>query len=55
MRVEVQGARCFAPQVPEKKALFLPASGGEALGRLARRLPDSRLKDAVSALSKRTR
>jgi hypothetical protein len=55
MRVEVQGARSFAPQVPEKKALFLPASAGEALGRLARRLPDSRLKDAVSALSKRTR
>jgi hypothetical protein len=55
MKVEVQGTPSFAPQVPEKKALFLPASAGEALARLGRRLPDSRLKQAVETLSKRTR
>lgn len=55
MKVEVQGAQSFAPQVPEKKALFLPASAGEALARLGRRLPDSHLKQVVETLSKRTR
>lgn len=55
MKVEVQGTQSFAPQVPEKKALFLPASAGEALARLGRRLPDSRLKQVVETLSKRTR
>ena len=55
MRVEVQGARSFAPQMPEKKALFLAPSAAEALARLARRLPDSRLKQAVNALSRKTR
>ena len=55
IRVEVQGAHSFAPQVPEKKALFLAPSAAEALARLARRLPDSRLKQAVNALSRKTR
>src|SRR5262245_13793292 len=53
MRVEVQGGRSFAPQVPEKKALFLPASGADALAQLERRLPDGRLKQAVATLAKK--
>jgi len=55
MKVEVQGVRSFSPQVSEKKALFLPASGAGALARFGGRLPDGRLKRAVDALSKKTR
>ena len=55
IRVEVQGEGSFASQVPEKKALFLSSPASDALARLARRLPDSRLKQAVGALAKKTR
>jgi hypothetical protein len=55
IRVGVQGAPSFGPQVSEKKALFLSAPAAGALVRLGRRLPDSRLKQAVDALSKKTR
>jgi hypothetical protein len=55
IRVEVQGADSFAPRVPEKKALFLSSPAADALTRLARRLPDSRLRDAVNALARKTR
>jgi hypothetical protein len=55
IRVEVQGADSCAPQVSEKKALFLSPPASDALARLGRRLPDSRLKQAVNALAKKTR
>ncbi len=55
IRVEVQGAWSFAPQVSEKKALSLSPQAADALAQLGRRLPDSRLKQAVSALAKKTR
>ena len=55
IRVDVQGADSFAPQASEKKALFLSPRAADALARLGRRLPDSRLKEAVSALAKKTR
>ena len=55
IRVEVQGADSCAPQEPEKKALFLSPRASDALARLGRRLPDSRLKQAVNALAKKTR
>ena len=55
IRVEVQGADSFAPQGSEKKALFLSSPAADALARLGRRLPDSRLKEAVNALAKKTR
>jgi len=50
----VQGAWSFVPQVAEKKALFLSPPAADALLRLGRRLPDSRLREAVSALAKKT-
>lgn len=55
IRVEVQGAHSFTPQVSEKKALFLSPPAADALARLGRRLRDSRLKQAVNALAKKTR
>jgi hypothetical protein len=55
IRVDVQGARSFAPQVPEKKALSLSSRAAESLARVGRRLPDSRLKEAVGALAKKAR
>ena len=55
IRVDVQGADSFAPQVSEKKTLFLSSPAADALTRLGRRLPDSRLKQAVDALAKKTR
>jgi len=55
IRVDVQGADSFAPQVSEKKALFLSSPAADALTRLGRRLPDSRLKQAVDALARKTR
>jgi hypothetical protein len=53
--VEVQGADSFTPQVSEKKALFLSPRASDALARLGRRLPDSRLKEAIDALARKTR
>ena len=55
IRVDVQGADSFAPQGSEKKARFLSSPAADALARLGRRLPDSRLKQAVDALAKKTR
>jgi hypothetical protein len=55
LRVEVQGADSFTPQVSEKKALFLSPRASDALARLGRRLPDSRLKEAIDALARKTR
>jgi hypothetical protein len=55
LRVEVQGEDSFAPQVAEKKALFLSPRASDALARLGRRLPDSRLKEAIDALARKTR
>jgi hypothetical protein len=54
IRVGVQGAWSFHRQVSEKKALFLSPRAADTLARLGRRLPDSRLRDAVKALSKKT-
>jgi hypothetical protein len=55
IRVEVQGEDSFAPQVSEKKALFLSPRAADALARLGRRLPDSRLKQAIDALARKGR
>ncbi len=55
IRVDVQGARSFPLQVPEKKALSLSPAAADALARLGRRLPESRLKQAVGALVKKSR
>ena len=51
IRVEVQAAWSFGTQVPEKKALVLSPPASAALARLGRRLPESRLKRAIEALS----
>jgi hypothetical protein len=40
-------------QPPEKKALLLSAAARAALARLERRLPDGRLRRAVTALASR--
>ncbi len=53
IKVDVQPARSFAMQVPEKKALLLSAGARAALARLECQLPDSRLRRAVRRLASR--
>jgi hypothetical protein len=55
IRVDVQGGRSLASQLPEKKALFLSPHAAVALAQAARRLPDGPLKQAVDSLAKKTR
>jgi hypothetical protein len=50
IKVDVQPARSFAVQVPEKKALLLSPAARTALAGLDRRLPDGRLRRAIRAL-----
>jgi hypothetical protein len=53
IRVDVQPTRSFAVQVPEKKALLLPAAARAALAGLGPRLPEGRLRRVVEALASR--
>jgi hypothetical protein len=53
IKVEVQPARSFAVQVPEKKALLLSAGARATLAGLDRRLPDGRLRRAIRSLASR--
>jgi hypothetical protein len=53
IKVDVQPARSFAMQVPEKKALPLSAGARGALARLECQLPDSPLRRAVRRLASR--
>jgi hypothetical protein len=53
IKVDVQPARSFAVQVPEKKALLLSPAARSALAGLDRQLPDGRLRRAIRALASR--
>jgi hypothetical protein len=53
IKVDVQPARSFAVQVPEKKALLLSPAARTALAGLDRRLPDGPLRRAIRALASR--